>query len=742
MRDPASSQDPLADARRVQLVTRAFTVLIALTLGLIVLGALVRAHGAGLACPDWPRCFGVWVPMFDLRIGFEWTHRVVAGSISLLFAGLGLLVLRDPAWRRVAGVPLAIAAALLAMQIVLGGLTVLLGLAPWTVTAHLVTGTSFSAALLWTRQSVRELAHPRPRPALPTGARRALVAAIALLVLQIVLGGLVSSHYAGLACPDWPACRDGAWFPSLRGPVGLHLAHRTNSYLVVLAIGAALAWNRRHRGVAAPLRLAFALALAQVAVGVANVLLDLHVVATGLHTGIAAGIALSLVAALREAIRRPVGIAGPGTDGPRQRVVVIGAGFGGLAVAHALADTAVDVQIVDRENYHAFLPLLYQVATSGLSAQDVTHPVRSILRPLPNARFRLAEVVAIDTRERRIETAEGQRLRYDVLIVAGGSTTEYFGNASAERLAFGLRHVEDAIELRNHVLRCLEDASQAEDANEREALLGFVLVGGGPTGVELAGMLAELRRHVVPRDFPGLEAVMRVVLVEGRDRLLAAFPEALCRRALEQIRELGVEVRLDTLVEQVDEAGVRFAAGESLPARTVVWAAGVRGAAIGAALGVPLGRGARVPVEPTLAVSGVPGVYAIGDLALVRGMESLPQVAQVAIQQGHCVAANVQRELCGAPPLPFAYRDPGAMATIGRDRAVADVFGLRITGRLAWLLWLVVHILFLAGFRNRAVVFVNWIYHYFSYDLGLRSIVGRRRPMPRGTARPRTSDAA
>lgn len=741
MRDPAPSRDPLALAQRVRPLTRSLAVLIALTLGLIVLGASVRAHGAGLACPDWPRCFGVWVPVFDLRIGFEWTHRVVAASISLLFLGLGFVILREPGWRAAAGVPLAIAATLLAVQIVLGGFTVLLGLAPWTVTAHLVTGLSFASALLWTRQVLHETEVPRLRPALPTRARRALLAALGLFVLQIVLGGLVSSRYAGLDCPEWPACRDGVWFPSLRGGVGLHLLHRTNAYLVVLAIGLALAWNRRHRGVARPLRLALALALAQVGVGVANVLLDLHVAVTALHTGLAACIALSLVAALREALRRPVG-----TDGPRQRVVVIGAGFGGLAVARALADTAVDVQIVDRENYHAFLPLLYQVATSGLSAQDVTHPVRSILRSIPNARFRLGEVVAIDTAARRIETADGERLPWDVLVLAGGSATEYFGNASVERLAFGLRHVEDAIELRNHVLRCLERASQTDDANEREALLGFVLVGGGPTGVELAGMLAELRRHVVPRDFPGLAASMRVVLVEGRDRLLAAFPEILCRRALEQIRELGVEVRLTTLVEEVDADGVRFSSGESLRARTVVWAAGVRGAAIGAELGVPLGRGGRVLVEPTLDAVGAPGVHAIGDLALVRGMESLPQVAQVAIQQGQRVAANVERALCGAPPLPFAYRDLGSMATIGRNRAVAQVFGVRIAGRLAWLLWLVVHILFLAGFRNRAVVFVNWIYHYFSYDLGLRSIVGGRRPARASTtseaAQPRANDAA
>jgi NADH dehydrogenase len=294
--------------------------------------------------------------------------------------------------------------------------------------------------------------------------------------------------------------------------------------------------------------------------------------------------------------------------------------------------------------------------------------------------------------------------------------------------------VDEAIALRNHVLECLERASETEDANEREALLGFVLVGGGPTGVELAGMLGELRKHVVPRDFPGLAAAMRVVLLEGRDRLLAAFPESLCRRALEQVHELGVEVRFGAMVDSVDPDGVQLANGDRIRARTVVWAAGIRGAPLGASLGVPLGRGARVPVSETLQVDGHPEVYAIGDLALVRGMEALPQVAQVAIQQGRRVAANVQRALCGAEPLPFRYWDPGTMATIGRDRAVAMMFGVKLAGRLAWLFWLVAHIVFLAGFRNRATVFVNWIYHYLSYDLGLRAIVGRTRELPRDGA--------
>jgi NADH dehydrogenase len=354
----------------------------------------------------------------------------------------------------------------------------------------------------------------------------------------------------------------------------------------------------------------------------------------------------------------------------------------------------------------------------------------------------MAEIADVDAAGRAIVTADGARVPYDVLVLAAGSATEYYGNASVAEHAFGLHHVDDAIELRNHVLECLELASQASDANEREALLGFVLVGGGPTGVELAGMLAELRRHVVPRDFPGLAASMRVILLEGRDRLLAAFPEPLTRRALEQVQELGIEVRFGAMVESVDASGVRLASGERLRARTVVWAAGIRGEAIGQRLGVSLGRSARVPVEPTLHVSGAEGVYAIGDMALVRGQEQLPQVAQVAIQQGQRVAGNVQRALLGLPPLPFSYLDPGTMATIGRNRAVAHLFGLRLSGRLAWALWLVAHIVFLAGFRNRAVVFVNWIYGYVTYDLGLRSIVGRRRSRHADAERRSSADAA
>ncbi len=735
---PARSESaPPAGRAHRRVLARGFAVLLGFTFAQIVIGALVRAHDAGLACPDWPRCFGVWVPEFDFEVAWEVGHRYYASGIALGFATLAALAWRvSAAHRALRGLLLAGGVALLA-QIVLGGLTVLLQLHVSTVTAHLLFGNAFAALLLLIALALREDAAPQVRPALPTGLRRAVWAACALVVLQVTLGGLVASSYAGMACPEWPTCNGGVWFPSWRGPVGLHLAHRSTAYLLLVVLGATVWSTRRHAGLFRPLRLAFASMLVQVGIGIANVRLGVPAEITGLHSSVSALIVLVMATAAREAWLRPVG-----NDGVRPRVVVVGAGFGGLAVARGLRDTPVDVLVVDRENYHAFLPLLYQVATSGLSAQDISHPVRAILRRLPNARFRMADVQRVDLVTRTLQTADGAAIRYDKLVLAAGSTTEFYGNTDAEARAFPLHHVEDAIALRNHVLCCLERAAQTEEASLREALLGFVVVGGGPTGVELAGMLGEMRRHVVPRDFPGLASAMRVVLVEGRNRLLGAFPESLTRRALEQVTELGVEVRFDALVESVDDAGVRLRGGEQLRARTVAWAAGIRGAALAERLGVPLGRGRRVPVLPTLQLDGHPDVFVIGDLALVQGNETLPQVAQPAIQQGRCVADNLARELAGRAPQPFRYRDPGTMATIGRNRAVAVVLGIPLAGRLAWWMWLVAHLVFLAGFRNRLVVFVNWVYHYVSYDLGLRSIIGRRQPRRRRDVADAARDAA
>lgn len=735
-RRPSASAPQQPDEARLQRLARGFFVLLAFTFAQLVIGALVRVHDAGLACPDWPRCFGVWIPEFDFEVAWEVGHRYYASGIALGYAALAALAWRASEADRALRGLLVAGGVVLLVQIVLGGLTVLLLLHVSTVTAHLLFGNAFAAIVLLIALALREGSVRRPRRTLPTGLRRSVWLSCALMVLQVALGGLVASSYAGMACPEWPTCNGGVWFPSWRGAVGLHLAHRSNAYLLLLVLGATVWATRGHAGLFRPLRIAFLLALAQAGIGIANVQLGLPVEVTGLHSAVSALIVLTMATAAREAWLRPVG-----SDGVRPRVVVIGAGFGGLAVARSLRDAPIDVLVVDRENYHAFLPLLYQVATSGLSAQDVSHPVRAILRRLPNARFRMADVQGVDLAARSLQLADGERLRYDKLVVAAGSTTEYYGNADAEARAFPLHHVEDAIALRNHVLGCLERAAQTEDASLREALLGFVVVGGGPTGVELAGMLGEMRRHVVPRDFPGLASRMRVLLVEGRDRLLGALPEPLTRRALEQVTELGVEVRFDALVEAVDETGVRLRGGERLRAHTVAWAAGIRGAALGAQLGVSLGRGARVPVLPTLQLDGHPDVFVIGDLALVQGAEGVPQVAQPAIQQGRCVADNLVRGLAGLAPRPFEYRDPGTMATIGRNRAVAVVLGVQLAGRLAWWMWLVAHLVFLAGFRNRLVVFVNWVYHYFSYDLGLRSIIGGRRPRRSDAAAAATRDA-
>jgi NADH dehydrogenase len=411
--------------------------------------------------------------------------------------------------------------------------------------------------------------------------------------------------------------------------------------------------------------------------------------------------------------------------GDEARVVVLGAGFAGLRAVRRLGAAGVPTLWVDARNYHCFLPLLYQVATAGLEPQDIAYPARSIIRPLPSVDFRLARVVAGDPEARTLATATGERIAYTHLVVATGGAAEDFGIPGAREFTHRLYDLEDARALRNHVLRTLEHAVMVDDPAERAVHLTFVVVGGGATGVEMAGALAEFRRHVVPRDYRDLAGErLRIVVVEGGPDLLPPYPAALRERARRDLEELGVEVRVGTKVERVGPDHVALAGGERLPTRTVVWAAGIRASSVAAHLGLPIGRSGRIRVEPTLQVAGFPHVFVAGDVALVDGAERLPQVAQVAIQEGAHAAENVLRLLRGAPLVPFAYDDKGSMATIGRSRAVAVLGGLRLEGHVAWWVWLLVHLVMLIGFRNRLVVLINWAWNYFTYDRGLRAIVG------------------
>ena len=410
---------------------------------------------------------------------------------------------------------------------------------------------------------------------------------------------------------------------------------------------------------------------------------------------------------------------------PRAHLIIVGAGFGGLATARALRKADVRVTVVDQHNYHTFLPLLYQVATAGLEPQDIAHPVRAILRRYPNASFRLGEVVGANLEQAVLELATGEQLAYDFLVLASGSETETFELPGASEHAFGLHSVDDARAFRNRVLRVLERADWEEDPVERERLLTFVVVGGGPTGVEIAGALAELRRHVVPRDYPRIDSQdVRVVLLEGSDSLLGGMPESLREKALHSARGLGIDVRLNAMVERIAPDRVELRDSAAIPTRSVLWAAGVRGVSLSEGLGLAHGRSGRIRVGPTLQPAEHPRVFVIGDLALVEGAEDLPQTAPVANQQGRLAAQNILRILAAKEPLAFRYRNAGQLATIGRSRAVAEIFGFRFSGFLAWWVWLLAHLIFLVGFRNRAVVLVNWAYSYFTYDRGVRSIVG------------------
>ncbi len=404
-------------------------------------------------------------------------------------------------------------------------------------------------------------------------------------------------------------------------------------------------------------------------------------------------------------------------------VVIIGGGFAGLYAARALRDAPVRITLIDKRNHHLFQPLLYQVATAALHASDVAAPIRKILRGQENVTVLLAKARGIDLRRRAVQLSD-RELPYDHLIVATGATHAYFGHPEWAEHAPGLKTIEDAIAIRRKVLLAYEAAERALEDEQRREWLTFVVVGGGPTGVELAGALGEIAHKTLAPDFRHVDTKeTRILLVDGGERILSSYDPELSASAAEQLRELGVEVRTGAIVTGVDDGGV-WVGDERIPARTVLWAAGVKANGLGHTLGVPLDRAGRVIVEPDLSIPGHPEVFVAGDLASAQQDGApVPGVAPAAIQMGRHVAAQIAAAVAGRPRAPFRYRDKGSLATIGRARAVAQFRRARFRGIVAWWLWLVVHIFFLIGFRNRLLVLAEWTWAYWTWGRGSRVIL-------------------
>ena len=411
----------------------------------------------------------------------------------------------------------------------------------------------------------------------------------------------------------------------------------------------------------------------------------------------------------------------------RPRVVIIGGGFGGLYAARGLAHAAVDITLIDRRNHHLFQPLLYQVATAGLSAPQIAAPIRQILGRQKNVSVLLVEASRIDTIQRVVHLNGAAPLPYDYLVLAAGAVNTWFGNDSWAQHAPGLKSLDDAMEIRRRVLLAFERAELTEDEAERAALMRFVVIGGGPTGVEMAGALVEIATRTLPHDFRRIDpTAAQVILVEGGDKVLPGFKEVSSEAAKAALIKLGVQLRLGQRVTHIDGTGVSIG-DERLATRTVLWGAGVTGAPLAETLGVPLDRSGRVIVEPDLSIPGHPEVLVVGDLAHMRidDQRQVPGVAPAAIQGGQHAADIITRRLAGhdGPVDPFRYVDKGNLATIGRSKAVAEVAGRAFSGLLAWLLWVVVHIIFLIGFRSRLFTMLDWIWGYFTYQRGARIVL-------------------
>jgi len=412
----------------------------------------------------------------------------------------------------------------------------------------------------------------------------------------------------------------------------------------------------------------------------------------------------------------------------RPRVVIAGAGFGGLTCARALRHVPVDVLLIDRNNYHLFTPLLYQVASALLDPGEVARPVRALIRPLANAEFRQAQVTGADLDRRILNTDRGP-IPYDYLVLATGSQSDHFGNASLAQHAFGLKDLDEGLALRNRILSQFEASRWVTDAEKRRTMLTFAVVGAGPTGVEMAGALSELIRLVLRKDYRDLDlSEVRVLLLEAAASPLGTFVPDLRQAARRSLEKKHVELMLGAKVESVTDDSIRLAGGEGIAAGTIVWTAGVRASEVGAAIGAPLGRQARVRVEPTLQLAGHPVVFVIGDLAgaVDRGGVQLPMLIPVAMQEGKHVAATIAELVRNGGAKAFRYKDPGIMATIGRNSAVAELGAVHLSGFLGWLMWLAVHLVNVISFRSRILVLVNWAWDYLFYDRPIRLIVRAR----------------
>lgn len=417
-------------------------------------------------------------------------------------------------------------------------------------------------------------------------------------------------------------------------------------------------------------------------------------------------------------------------DNGKPRVVIIGGGFGGIELVKSLKKADLQVVLIDKHNHHTFQPLLYQVATAGLEADSIIHPFRKCFEDHHNFYFRLAEVTYINTEKKTVETTIGH-LRYDYLVLATGATTNYYGNEQIKKHAIPIKSIDDAVALRNHILSNFEQALLTEDEEELNSLMDYVIVGGGPTGVEVAGALAELKKHVFPTDYKELDFIkMDIHLIQGAPRLLSGMSDEAGDKALAYLEEFGVDVWLDRFVKSYDGYTVELDNGQKFITKSLIWAAGVVGSPIDGIRKESIVRGGRLQVDVYNRVTGYEDIFAVGDIAAmitVQTPQGHPMMAPPAMQQGKLLGKNLQQLISGKPLTPFEYKDQGCMATIGRNRAVVDLKLLKTQGFFAWVVWMFVHLISIVGYRNRLLVLINWMWSYFSYDKGMRLIVGHKK---------------